>query len=145
MIIQVCIEILLFLFVLYYITVILHFAGVQIDILFVTALLTMLSFSVHDTIIVFDRVREVSSNFRKKQMKDIINISLNQTLSRTVMTCSMTLSSLFALLLFGGSTIFTFTFIMFVGILLGPLSTFFVACPLLDYFHTREVAMEEGE
>lgn len=108
------------------------------------ALLTIFGFVLNDTIIVFDRVREVASNFRKRQMQEIVNMSLNQTLSRTIMTCCMTLSALLALLLFGGGSIFTFTFIMFVGILLGPLSTFFVACPLLTYFHKRE-EQSEGE
>ena len=117
-----------------------HLLGVdlQFNLEAIGALLTIFGFVLNDTIIVFDRVREVSSHFRKKQIQEIINISLNQTLSRTVMTCTMTLSSLLALLVFGGSSIFTFTFIMFVGILLGPLSTFFVACPLLAYFHDRE-------
>lgn len=106
------------------------------------ALLTIFGFVLNDTIIVFDRVREVASHFRKRQIQEIVNMSLNQTLSRTIMTCLMTLSALFALLLFGGGSIFTFTFIMFVGILLGPLSTFFVACPLLAYFHKREEQSE---
>lgn len=120
-------------------------ADLQYNLEAIGALLTIFGFVLNDTIIVFDRVREVASISRKKQMKEIINISLNQTLSRTIMTCLVTLSALLALLVFGGSSIFTFTFIMFTGILLGPLSTFFVACPLLAYFHAREEQVGSDE
>lgn len=126
------------------ILVILHFIGmdVQLNLEAIGALLTILGYVLNDTIIVFDRVRELSQTNRKKPFKEVINLSLNQTLSRTIMTSFMTLASLFALLVIGGSSVFTFILIMFIGVLFGPAATFFVACPLLEYFHKRESAAE---
>ena len=126
------------------IIVLLHTLGldVQFNLEAIGALLTILGYVLNDTIIVFDRVRELSHVHRKKPFREVILLSLNQTLSRTVMTSSMTLASLFALLVVGGSSIFSFVLIMFIGILLGPSATFFVACPLLDYLHKKE---ESGE
>lgn len=121
-----------------------HIVGldVQFNLEAIGALMTILGYVLNDTIIVFDRVREVAGVYRKKSFAEIINMSLNQTLSRTTMTSCMTLASLLALLVLGGSSIFTFALIMFIGILLGPLSTFFVACPLLAHLHEREQRSE---
>lgn len=124
--------------------VLLQYLGldIQLNLEAIGALLTILGYVLNDTIIVFDRVRELSQIHRKKPFEEIILLSLNQTLSRTVMTSFMTLSSLFALLVIGGSSVFTFILIMFIGVLFGPCATFFVACPLLSYLHNREITKE---
>ena len=116
------------------------FEGVQIDLQVIAALVAVVGYSLNDTIIIFDRIREDLRHMRKMSFKDMINHALNATLSRTVMTSGTTLLVLIALLLFGGPSIFSFALIMTVGIAIGTLSSLFVAAPTLLYFHEREVA-----
>lgn len=119
------------------------FEGVQIDLQAIAALMTIVGYSLNDTIIIFDRIREDLRYLRKMSFKDMINHALNATLSRTVMTSGSTLVVLLALVLFGGPSIFSFAFIMTIGIAIGTLSSLFVAAPMLLYFHEREVAKSE--
>ncbi len=117
-----------------------HALGVnlQINLEVVGAIMTIIGYSLNDTIIVFDRVREDTAIFRKKNFKEVVNIALNSTLSRTIMTSSTTLAVLLCLVVFGGSSIFTFSFVMFLGVLLGTFSSLFIAGPLLVYFDKQE-------
>lgn len=108
-----------------------HYANVEVDALFVTALLTVLGFSVHDTIVVFDRVRERLRLGHESTFEDTVNVSLNQTLVRSLNTSLTTLLVLFALYLFGGGSIRNFTLALLVGIASGTYSSIFVATPLL--------------
>ncbi len=108
-----------------------HFYDVQIDSLFVTALLTILGFSVHDTIVVYDRVREGLKDRAKKSFRQIVNESINSTLVRSLNTSISTLIVLFALYLFGGVYIQNFVLALMLGILTGTYSSIFVASPLL--------------
>lgn len=108
-----------------------HFAGVEIDALFVTALLTVLGFSVHDTIVVFDRIRENMRVEAGKPLEEIVNHSINQTIVRSLNTSLTVLFVLLALLLFGGETIRFFVLALFVGIIAGTYSSIFIASPLL--------------
>jgi len=107
-----------------------HFFGVEIDSLFVTALLTVIGFSVHDTIVVFDRIRE---NLRKSQgsFPQIVNDSILQTLDRSLNTSLTVLLVLFALLLFGGETIKWFVVALLIGVTSGTYSSIFNASPIL--------------
>lgn len=107
-----------------------HFAAVKIDSLFVTALLTIIGFSVHDTIVVFDRIRE---NLRKTpgSFTQIVNESILQTLGRSLMTSITVLLTLLALILFGGETIRWFVVALFIGVFSGTYSSIFNAAPLL--------------
>ncbi|PIW37451.1 MAG: protein translocase subunit SecF, partial [Candidatus Kerfeldbacteria bacterium CG15_BIG_FIL_POST_REV_8_21_14_020_45_12] len=107
------------------------FAGVQIDSLFVTALLTILGFSVHDTIVVYDRVREGLKDRAKKTFKEIVNESINTTLARSLNTSISTLLVLLALYLFGGASIQYFVLALIIGIISGTYSSIFIASPLL--------------
>ena len=118
---------------------------VQIDLQVVGALMTILGYSLNDTIIVFDRIREDMHIYRKMKFDEIINLALNVTLGRTVMTAGTTLLVLLALVLFGGSSIFGFSLVMFIGILVGTFSSLFIAAPVLLYFHNREVAASTKE
>lgn len=111
-----------------------RFAGVQIDTLFVTALLTILGFSVHDTIVVYDRIRERLKRRKGKTFQDIINESINSTLVRSLNTSITTLVVLVALYFFGGASIQYFVLALIVGILTGTYSSIFIASPLLLFF-----------
>ena len=107
-------------------------AGVQIDSLFVTAILTVLGFSVHDTIVVFDRIRENNKFYAKKATYDeIVNASVNQTLTRSINTSVTTLITLLALYFFGGVTTKDFVLVMILGIAIGTYSSIFFASTLI--------------
>lgn len=108
-----------------------RYMNIEIDALFVTALLTVLGFSVHDTIVVFDRVRERLRLGHEGTFEETVNVSLNQTLVRSLNTSMTTLLVLLALYLFGGESIRTFTLALLIGIASGTYSSIFVATPLL--------------
>ncbi|MGE5297905.1 MAG: protein translocase subunit SecF [Acidobacteriaceae bacterium] len=112
-----------------------HFKGVEVDSLFVTALLTVLGFSVHDTIVVFDRIRENLRLRAGQDLPEIINSSINQTLIRSINTSLTVVFVLTALLLFGGETIRYFVLALLVGIVAGTYSSIFIASPLLMVWH----------
>ena len=107
-----------------------HFFGVEVDALFVTALLTVIGFSVHDTIVVFDRIRETLRR-EKGDFATIVNHSILETFARSVNTSLTVLLTLLALLLFGGESIRLFVFALLLGIASGTFSSIFTASPLL--------------
>ncbi len=108
-----------------------HVFKLEVNSLFVTALLTVLGFSVHDTIVVFDRIRERLRLSAARTFEDVVNESLNQTLVRSLNTSITTLLVLVALFIFGGSSIRFFVLALIIGITLGTYSSIFVASPLL--------------
>ncbi len=108
-----------------------HFAGVEIDSLFVTAVLTVIGFSVHDTIVVFDRIRENLIRVSGHSFEKIVNDSILQTLNRSLNTSLTAILVLFALLLFGGGSTHWFVFALLIGIASGTYSSIFNAAPLL--------------
>ena len=112
-----------------------HYFNIELDSLFVTALLTVLGFSVHDTIVVFDRIRERLGLSAGKSFEDLVNESLNQTLVRSLNTSLTTLLVLLALYLFGGESIKNFTLALLIGITSGTYSSIFVASALLVVWH----------
>ena len=117
------------------------FFEVHIDALFITAVLTVIGFSNHDTIVVFDRIRENSRFLAKKaSFPDIVNASVNQTLARSINTSLTTLITLGALYLFGGDTTKDFVLAMIVGIAIGTYSSIFFASTLLDWWRERQEA-----
>ena len=105
--------------------------GVEIDALFVTALLTVIGFSVHDTIVVFDRIRENLGKYSEFPFEELVNHSLLQTLGRSLSTSLTVVFVLLALLLFGGASIRNFVLALLVGIISGTYSSIFNASPLL--------------
>ena len=111
--------------------------GVEIDTLFVTALLTVIGFSVHDTIVVFDRVRENLSKNPGKKFADITNLSIVQTLGRSLNTSLTVIFVLTALLLFGGETIKWFVVALLIGIISGTYSSIFNATALLVWWEEK--------
>jgi preprotein translocase subunit SecF len=105
--------------------------NVEIDALFVTAMLTVIGFSVHDTIVVFDRIRENKARHAGEPFADIVNHSILQTFGRSITTSFTVVLTLLALLLFGGSATTTFVLALLIGIISGTYSSIFNASPLL--------------
>ncbi len=124
-----------------------HLLGfsVQIDLEIMGAVMAILGYSLNDTIIVFDRIREDVRILRKMEFRDMVNHALNITLSRTLITSGTTLMVLMCMLVFGGSSIFGFSLVMTVGVIVGTLSSLFVASPIMLYFHEREVRQQEAD
>lgn len=108
-----------------------HFYSVEVDVLFVTAVLTTLSFSVHDTIVVFDRIRELQRLHPKTEYITLLNTAITQTLARSVNNSITIIIMLFALFILGGETIRWFSFALLVGAVTGTYSSTFTAVPLL--------------
>ncbi|GAI87026.1 unnamed protein product [marine sediment metagenome] len=116
-----------------------YFWGWQIDALFLTALLTVIGFSVQDKIVVFDRIRENTNIYRRIPYETLVNHSIVQTLSRSINTQLMTVEfMLLALVLFGGVTLQQFAATMLVGLASGTYSSIFIAAPLLVIWENQE-------
>lgn len=107
----------------------------EISLTVVAALLTLVGYSMNDTIVVFDRIRENLKVLRKLKFPELVNTSINQTLNRTVMTSGLTFVTVLALLLFGGQVLHGFAFALTVGILVGTYSSIFIASPILIFWH----------
>ncbi len=118
--------------------------GVEIDALFITAMLTIIGFSVHDTIVVFDRIRENLARYAGAPFADIVNHSVVQTLGRSFNTTATVLITLLSLLVFAGGSIRTFVLALFVGILSGTYSSIFNASPLLVWWDERVTARKSS-
>jgi preprotein translocase subunit SecF len=115
-----------------------HFLGWQADSLFLTALLTVIGFSVHDTIVVFDRIRENSNVYRRVDYETIVNHSVIQTLDRSINTQLTVMLTLLALALFGGESIRHFVVILLIGVFSGTYSSIFNASPILVVWENKE-------
>ena len=133
------------LFVLGFFAILGIFYDVHIDALFITAVLTVIGFSNHDTIVVFDRIRENCRFLAKKaNFGEIVNASVNQTLARSINTSLTTLITLGALYLFGGETTKEFVLAMIVGIAIGTYSSIFFASTMLDWWRERKESKKSG-
>ncbi|MDJ0824954.1 MAG: protein translocase subunit SecF [Rhodobacter sp.] len=110
---------------------------IQFDLAIIAALLTIVGYSLNDTVVVFDRVRENLIKYKKKPLKEVLNLSINETLSRTVMTSGTTLLALISLLILGGDVIRGFVFAMTWGVVVGTYSSVFVASNILLYLGTK--------
>lgn len=111
--------------------------GIQFDLAIIAALLTIVGYSLNDTVVVFDRVRENLRKFKKMDLRGVLNLSINDTLSRTVMTSTTTLLALIALLVLGGDVIRGFVFAMTWGVIVGTYSSVFVATTILLFFGVK--------
>ncbi len=118
------------------------FGGVEINSSFIPAFLTVLGFSVHDTIVVFDRIRENLGKYRG-EFHEIVNKSLNETIVRSINTSLTVLLVLSAIYLFGGETVKTFSLALFLGIAVGTYSSIFVASPLLVVWNEWDVKRKQ--
>ena len=109
----------------------------EFDLSVVAALLTLAGYSINDTVVVFDRIRENLRKYKKMPLNDLLNLSINETLSRTVLTSVVTALAVLALYIFGTSVIHGFAFAMLFGIVIGTYSSIFVASPLLLWFGVK--------
>lgn len=120
--------------------------GLEFNLASIAAILTIVGYSLNDTVVIYDRVRENLRKYRKMSIPELLNLSVNQTLSRTILTSITTLLALGALVVFGGEVIRSFTIAMAWGVLVGTYSTIFVASPLLINFNLtsrKEAAQKE--
>ncbi len=115
-----------------------HFLHWEVDSLFLTALLTVIGFSVHDTVVVFDRIRENAQKYRRLPYTKVVNHSIVQTLARSIDTQLTVMLTLLALALFGGDTIRHFVTILLVGVFSGTYSSIFNASPILVVWENKE-------
>jgi preprotein translocase subunit SecF len=106
----------------------------EIDLTVVAALLTLVGYSMNDTIVVFDRIRENLKILRREPLHSLINKSINQTLSRTILTSGLTFLTVVSLFIFGGSVLHGFSLALVVGIIIGTYSSIFVASPILEFW-----------
>ncbi|MFH1783119.1 MAG: protein translocase subunit SecD [Candidatus Omnitrophota bacterium] len=111
--------------------------GREINLTIVAALLTIAGYSINDTIVIYSRIRENLKLYRKAPLKDIINMSINQTLSRTVLTTLTTLLAVCSIFFFGGEVLRDFSFALLIGIVSGIYSTIYIAAPLVMFWHAR--------
>nr|MBU1327752.1 protein translocase subunit SecD [Candidatus Omnitrophota bacterium] len=112
--------------------------GGEMDLNIIAALLTIAGYSINDTIVIYDRIRENLKLYRKASIREIVNMSVNQTLSRTVLTSFMTLLAVFSIFLFGGEVLRPFSFVLLAGMISGVYSTVYIASPLIISWHTRQ-------
>lgn len=112
-----------------------HYLGIEVDIPFVVALLTVLGYSVNDTIVVFDRIREKLIRHSADDFAGTVNLAINETFARSINTTLTTLITLSALYIWGGETVKNFVLALLIGIFLGAYSSIFVASPLLVEWH----------
>ncbi len=107
----------------------------ELSLTVIAALLTLVGYSMNDTIVVFDRVRENLRTMRKDSLYTVLNLSINQTLSRTIMTSGMTFLSVFALFIFGGEVLNGFSFALTIGIIIGTYSSIAIASPIVEWWY----------
>jgi preprotein translocase subunit SecF len=118
----------------------LSLANMEFDLTTVAALLTVVGYSVHDTVIVSDRIRENMRKMRRESLATIMNLSINETLSRTLITSGTAVLVTLALFLLGGSVIHSFAFTLLVGFIVGTYSSIYVASPVVLYLEGRKAA-----
>ncbi len=121
------------------------FTQLEFNLSTVAAILMIAGYSINDTVVVFDRIRENLRKFKKKPLGDVFNLSVNQTLARTLMTSVTTLLALIALYVFGGEVIRGFVYALIFGIAVGTYSSVFVASPVLLFMNIRRSSFDEVE
>jgi len=120
------------------------FSGREFNLVSVAVILTVVGYSVNDTVVVYDRIRENQTKLKGKKLADIVNISINEVLGRTFLTSFATALSLVGLLIFGVGTIFDFAMAMAIGIISGTYSTWFIAAPMTIWLEERAAARKSS-
>lgn len=111
----------------------------------IASVLTIIGYSINDSVVIYDRIRENMVKFKKMDLADLINSSTNSTLSRTILTAGTTLTSLLALIFFGGETLKSFSIATFFGIALGTYSSIYISAPILIYLDPRQKEKKSRE
>jgi preprotein translocase SecF subunit len=109
------------------------FLAYEVNLSIVAAVLTIVGYSMNDTVVIFDRIRENLKKYSKMSITEISDLSTNQTLSRTLITSVTTLLALFSIYIFGGAILKGFSFAMILGVIIGTYSSIFIATPVLNY------------
>jgi preprotein translocase subunit SecF len=118
------------------------FSGREFNLTSIAVILTVVGYSVNDTVVVYDRIRENHTKYKGKSLYDMVNLAINETLGRTFLTSFATALSLVGLLVFGVGTIFDFAFAMLLGIVSGTYSTWFIAAPMTIWLEERAAAKQ---
>ncbi len=121
------------------------FLSLEINLSIIAAVLTIVGYSMNDTVVIYDRVRENLNKFSKIEIYEISNISINETLSRTIITSLTTLLALFSIFILGGEILKGFSFAMILGVVIGTYSSIFVAVPILKFFKVNYKTLEKKE
>ena len=119
--------------------------GLEFNLTSVAAILTIIGYSINDSVVIYDRIRENLRKYKEMDLTKLLNISINATLSRTILTSGMTLISLLALILFGGEVLRSFSLAVFFGITIGTYSSIYISAPLLIYMDPRNKENEERD
>ena len=117
----------------------------EVNLSIIAAVLTIVGYSMNDTVVIYDRIRENLSKYNKISINDISNISVNDTLSRTLITSITTLLALFSIYILGGEILKGFSFAMILGVIIGTYSSIFVAAPMLKFFKVTYKTLEKKE
>ena len=119
--------------------------SIEINLSIVAAVLTIVGYSMNDTVVIYDRIRENLSKYNKLDVDQISNLSVNETLSRTLITSVTTLLALFSIFILGGEILKGFSFAMILGVVIGTYSSIFVASPVLKYLNVTYKTLEKKE
>ena len=119
--------------------------SIEINLSIVAAVLTIVGYSMNDTVVIYDRIRENLNKFNNLEINKISNLSINETLSRTLITSITTLLALLSIFLLGGEILKGFSFAMILGVLIGTYSSIFVAAPVLKYLNVSHKTLEKKE
>ena len=121
------------------------FLAYEVNLSIVAAVLTIVGYSMNDTVVIFDRIRENLKKYSKISIAEISDLSINQTLSRTLITSVTTLLALFSIYIFGGAILKGFSFAMIIGVIVGTYSSIFVATPILNYTNVNQKTVLKGD
>ena len=121
------------------------FLSLEINLSIIAAVLTIVGYSMNDTVVIYDRIRENLDKFHRLNISEIANLSINETLARTIITSVTTLLALFSIFILGGEILRGFSFAMILGVLIGTYSSIFVASPILKYFKVSYKTIEKEE
>ena len=119
--------------------------SLEINLSIIAAVLTIVGYSMNDTVVIYDRIRENLLKYNKISISDIANLSINETLARTIITSVTTLLALFSIYILGGEILRGFSFAMILGVIIGTYSSIFVASPILKFFKVSYKTLEKEE
>jgi preprotein translocase SecF subunit len=117
----------------------------EINLSIIAAVLTIVGYSMNDTVVIYDRIRENLFKYNRMDINEISNLSINETLSRTIITSLTTLLALTSIFVLGGEILKGFSFAMILGVIIGTYSSIFVAAPVLKFFKVSYKTMEKDE